>query len=248
MTVSLIIDIVIALICAIIIIKDAVRGFIKSFMIFARTVLAFLLAYIFNAPLARLLSEKIFLGCARGWIFDAFCSTQIGDDQYALYQLFDGIPEWFTNLTVSSGVEDWMVQEYFANETPAPMWALNQMSNSLGDALSALISTVVSFLLIFILVEIVVGIIGILLNKIGKIPMLKFINILLGACIGAVISAIVAWMISKGIGWIIGFGANYYPDIFKQEILDNSVIIKFFLEHDLWLWATENFPAFFNII
>ena len=240
MTASLIIDIIIALICAIIIIKDAVRGFIKSFMIFARTILAFLLAYIFNAPLARLLSDKIFVGCARGWIYDAFCSTWIADDQYALYQLFDGIPDWFTNLTVSSGVEDWMVQEYFAQENPAPMWALNQMSNSLGDALADLISTIVAFLVIFIVAEIIIGIIGVLLNKIGKIPMLKFINILLGACIGAIVSAVVAWLLTKGISWVITFGANYYPDVFKESIAEDSVIMKFFLEHDLWAWAREN--------
>ncbi len=243
MTVSLIIDILIAFICAIIIIKNAARGFIKSFMAFARTILAFLLAYIFNAPLARLLSDKIFVGCARGWIYDAFCSTRIGEDQYALYQLFDGIPDWFTELTVSSGVEDWMVQEYFANETPAPMWALNQMSNSLGDALSAVISTIVSFIVIFIVAEIVIGIIGVLLNKIGKIPMLKAINVLLGACIGAVISAVVAWLIAKGISWVIGFGANYYPDIFSQDIIENSSIMKFFLEHDLWTWAKDTFEG-----
>ena len=243
MTVSLVIDIVIALICAIIIIKNAARGFIKSFMAFARTILAFLLAYIFNAPLARLLSDKIFVGCARGWIYDAFCSTWIGEDQYALYQLFDGIPDWFTELTVSSGVEDWMVQEYFANETPAPMWALNQMSNSLGDALSAVISTIVSFIVIFIVTEIVIGIIGVLLNKIGKIPMLKVINVLLGACIGALISAVVAWLIAKGISWVIGFGANYYPDIFSQDIIENSSIMKFFLEHDLWTWAKDTFEG-----
>lgn len=241
MTASLIIDIIIALICAIIIVKDAIRGFIKSFMIFARTILAFLLAYIFNAPLARLLSEKIFVGCARGWIYDAFCSTWIAEDQYALYQLFDGIPDWFTNLTVSSGVEDWMVQEYFVNKTPAPMWALNQMSNSLGDALANLISIILAFLVIFIVAEIVIGIIGVLLNKIGKIPMLKFLNILFGACIGAIVSAIVAWLISKGVSWVISFGANYYPDIFKQEIIDNSSIMKFFLEHDLWIWAKDTF-------
>lgn len=243
MTASLIIDIVIALICAIIITKNAVRGFIKSFMTFARTILAFLFAYIFNAPLARLLGAKIFDGCARGWIYDAFCSTKIAEDQYALYQLFDGIPDWFTELTVSSGVEDWMVQEYFVNETPAPMWALNQMSNSLGDALSAVISTVVSFILIFIISEIVIGIIGALLNKVGKIPMLKVINILLGACIGAVISAVVAWLIAKGINWIVGFGANYYPDIFSSDIIENSSIMKFFLDHDLWTWAKDTFAG-----
>ena len=66
MTVSLVFDIIIFALCAFLIIKNAVRGFIKSFITFAKTILAFLLAYLFYAPVARFLSNKIFLGCARG--------------------------------------------------------------------------------------------------------------------------------------------------------------------------------------
>lgn len=241
MTVSLVFDIVIFAVCGIIIIKNAVRGFIKSFITFAKTILAFLLAYLFNAPVARFFSDKIFLGCARGWIYDAFCSTQIGEDQYALYQLFDGIPEWFTNLTVSSGVEDWMVQEYFVNETPAPMWALNQMSNSLGDVLSYLISVVVSFLAIFIIAEIVFAIVGALLNKIGKKSMLKVVNIILGACIGVVISLVIAWLISTCVVWLLDFGCKYYPDVFNRELLKDSWVVDFFEKNDIWLWVKKVF-------
>ncbi|MBR2024623.1 MAG: CvpA family protein [Clostridia bacterium] len=236
MTVSLVFDIVILVICAIIIIKNAVRGFIKSFITFSKTILAFLLAYLFNAPVARFLSDKIFLGCARGWIYDAFCSTQIGEDQYALYQLFDGIPEWFTNATVSSGVEDWMVQEYFVNEQPAPMWALNKMSNSLGEELSYLISVVVAFLAIFLIAEIVIGILGIFLNKLGQKSMLKVINVILGACIGLVISAFIAWIIAFCVLWVLDFGGKYYPDVFSRELLNESWTIQFFEKYDIWSW------------
>ena len=241
MTVSLAFDIVILVICAIIVIKNAVRGFIKSFITFSKTILAFLLAYLFNAPVARFFSNNIFLGCARGWIYDAFCSTKIGEDQYALYQLFDGIPDWFTNVTVSSGVEDWMVQEYFVNEQPAPMWALNKMSNSLGEELSYLISVVVAFLAIFLLAEIVIGIIGVFLNKLGKKSMLKVINIILGACIGLVISTVIAWLITLGTLWVLDFGGRYYPDVFSRELLNDSWTVGLFEKYDIWSWIKSLF-------
>ena len=236
MTVSLVFDIIIFALCAFWIIKNAIRGFIKAFITFAKTILAFLLAYLFCAPVGRFFSDKIFLGCARGWIYDAFCSTQIGEDQYALYQLFDGIPEWFTNITVSSGVEDWMVQEYFVNEKPAPMWALNQMSNSLGDELSYLISVIIAFVAIFLVAEIAFTIIGSLLNKIGKRPLLNTLNVILGICIGVVISIVSAWLISSAVLWILDFGAKYYPDVFNREILSDSIVIEFFGKYDVWSW------------
>lgn len=236
MSVSLVFDIIIFALCAFLIIKNAVRGFIKSFVTFAKTILAFVVAYVFCAPVANFLSDKIFLGCARGWIYDAFCSTQIGEDQYALYQLFDGIPEWFTKITVNSGVENWMIEEYFAKENPAPMWALNQISNSLGDKLSYIISTAVAFLAIFLVAEIVFAIIGSLLNKIGKIPLFNVMNILLGACIGVLISSIFAWLISSAFVWMLDFGARYYPDVFNNELLSDSMVVEFFGKFDIWTW------------
>ena len=241
MSVSLVFDIIIFALCAFLIIKNAVRGFIKSFVTFAKTILAFLLAYLFCSPVAKFFSDKIFIEWSRGWIYDAFCSTQIGEDQYALYQLFDGIPEWFTKLTVSSGVEDWMVQEYFGNETPAPMWALNQMSNSLGKELSLLISKILAFIAIFILVEILISILGFLLSKIGKLPVLKFVNVLLGALIGVIVSFAIAWIITKATVWFLEFGAGFYPNVFNSELLSDSRVVEYFNSHDVWKWITGIF-------
>ena len=117
---------------------------------------------------------------------------------------------------------------------------MTSISTAFGNSLSWLISAVVSFVVLFIVAEIVVAIIGALLNKLGKVPMLKVLNIVLGACIGIVISAVTAWLIALAVKWVIYFGNSYYPDIFSNEILENSIITKFFLENDLWQWTKEH--------
>ncbi len=246
MSASLVIDIIIVFIGAIIIIKNAARGFVKSFMTFARSILAILVAYIFNGPLADLLNEKIFTRVARGWIYDAFCSTRVGEDQYALYQIFDGIPDWFTEVTVSSGVEDWMVQEYFQNNQVASLSVLEQISDSLGKALGGLISAIVAFLIIFIVAEIIIALLGVLLNKLAKLPMIRVVNVLLGAFIGVIIAFVTGWIIAMCVSWVVGFGNSYYPDIFRPEIISDSKIMKFLLEHDIWTWAKDTFLKTFN--
>jgi hypothetical protein len=70
--------------------------------------------------------------------------------------------------------------------------------------------------------------------------MLKVINIILGAFIGVVISAVIAWLIALGVKWVIYFGNSYYPNIFSDEIIENSIITKFFLDNNLWLWVKEH--------
>ncbi len=234
MTISLAIDILIAFICLIVIIRNAARGFIKSFMTFAKTILAFLVAYIFNSPLAKLLSEKIFLGISNKWVLDAFVSTADGEGGYALYNLFDGIPEWFTNMMMKSGMDDVAIQKYFAGKENASYEVMQELAGGLGAALSSIISTVVACLVLFIVTEILLIFVGILLGKVGKLPVFRFVNVILGALIGVAVSAVIAWLISLGITYAIQFGANYKPEIFNSTIIENSRILKFFSEHNLW--------------
>ena len=232
--VSLIIDIVFAIICLILIIRNASRGFIKSFMAFARTILAVFLAYLFNAPLAGLFDEKIFRGLATGWVHNAFLSTDDGTGVYHLHTLFDGVPDWFTNVLMRSGADEETIQKYFHSGEGAPIEIVEQFSNSVGALLSSLISTIVAVIVIFIVVELLLLLVGVLLNKAGKLPVIKLINILLGACIGGLFSFAISLLLSTAVIWIIGFGAGYNADIFSGDIITNSLFLNFFHEHNIW--------------
>ena len=232
--ISLIIDIIIALVCLIIIIRNAAKGFIRSFMAFAKTILAVFLAYIFNAPLASLLNEKFFLNMSTGWISNAFLSTHDGEGLYQLYTLFDGIPSWFANMLLRSGVDEATIQRYFYSGESAPIEVVDQLSTSLGSLLSSVISTVLAVIIIFVAVEIILAILGALLNKAGKLPIIKFVNIVLGALIGAVFSAAITLLIATALIWIINFGAGYTATIFASELITDSIFLNFFHTHNIW--------------
>ena len=241
MAVSLTFDIVIGLICVITVLRNAARGFIKSLVIMMKSVLAIFLAYLFNAPLARGISAWIFQDLSRGWVNDLMISTAQEDGRYALYQIFDGIPDWFTRVTVSQGIDQETVQKYFVENNLASDKIVQELTPPLGDALSMLISTVIAFIVIFIVIEIILVFVGKLLYRLGDLPIWRGINIILGALMGAVISAVIAWLISKGIIFVFEFGANYYPDVFTDEIIENTVIVEFFGEHNIFTMVAEWF-------
>ncbi len=232
--VSLIIDIVIALICLIIIIRNAARGFIRAFMAFARTILAILLAYLFNSPLAGLLDKNVFSSISHGWVYNAFVSTDNGQGGYNLYTLFDGIPEWFTNALMRSGVDEQTIQKYFYSGESAPIEVVDELSVSLGGLLSSFISTVLAVIIIFVVVEIVLLILGLLLNKVGQIPIFKFLNILLGAAIGVVFSAVVVLLLATVVIWVIQFGAGYNANVFTESLITDSIFLDFFYRNNMW--------------
>ena len=238
--VSLILDILIGVVCLVIIIKNAVRGFIKSFMVLARTVLAVLIAVVFSAPLAKWLAPTFFYNWAVNTSKTAFFATKIAENQYQISDVFEGVPEFATKFALNySGINETMHQSYFVENLPATEADTTLIATNVGHTLAFAISVVIAFIALFIVTEIVFAIIGALLNKLSKVPILKSVNIILGGLIGVVISAVTAWLLSKGIQWVISFGNNYYPEIFTSDILDKSVLVKFFLEHDLWLLAKE---------
>lgn len=234
MAASLIFDIGIALICLIIIIRNAARGFLKSFITLMKSVLAIFLAYLFNAPLARGLSGWFFEDLSYGWVRDLMLSTDKGDGGYALYEIFDGIPEWFTKITVTHGIDEEKVTYYFVEENLASQEIIDEFASPLGNALSMLISTVIAFISLFIIIEIILFFVGKLLDKVGKLPIFRTVNIILGALVGVVVAVVIAWLISTAILYVFDFGSNYYPDIFDHSIIEKTVIVEFFEEHNLF--------------
>ena len=240
MAVSLIFDIVIAAIGLIIILRNAARGFIKSVISLMKSVLAVFLAYLFSGPLARAFDEWFFGDIARGWVQDIIASTK-KEGGYALYEIFDGIPDWFTKVSVSQGVDEQTVQKYFVEQNLASSETVSGLTDIFGHALSMLISTVVAFIVLFIGIQIVLIGVGALLNRLGKVSVWRFVNIGLGALIGVIISAVIAWLISVIIIFVFEVGSNYYPDVFDMQIIEESVIVKFFGEHNLFTMVKDFF-------
>ena len=227
MALSLVFDISIGAICLIIILRNAFRGFIKSFITFMKSVLAIFLAYLFNAPLAKGLTKWFFGDMSRGWVKDLMLSTET-EGGYALYEIFNGIPNWFVKVSVTHGIDKDTVNYYFVEKNPASLEKVEELSAPLGDALAMLISTVIAFIAIFIVIEIVLVFVGALLNKLSELPVWKAVNIVLGALIGALISAAIAWILSSIIVFIYDFGANYYPKAFNHEVIEKTVLVEFF--------------------
>jgi len=244
--ISLVIDILIGILCLVIVIKNAARGFIKSLMVLARTVLAVLIAVVFNAPIARLFGQAFFNNWAQGVSHDAFFATKIAEDQYRVCDVFNGVPKFATNFALNhSGVDQEMLQKYFTECNPATEADTAFIATGVGNALSYVISVALAFIVLFIVVEIIFAIIGVFLNKLAKVPMLKSVNIILGGAIGAIFAITLAWLISKGVQWVFQFGQNYYPDVFQQKIIEDTYIVEFFLEHDLWQWVKEHLAISF---
>jgi uncharacterized membrane protein required for colicin V production len=241
MTIGLVIDIVLALICLIIIIKNAVNGFIRSFMGFARAVLAIFISYLFYVPFAKLLGNLFFTRISEKWVSDAFSSTYNAETGlYDLYKVFDGIPNWFVKVLIKSGVDDATIQTYLVEQNGASPELADTLVRGIGGQLSMLLSTILAIIILFIVVQIALVFVGKLLENISKLPVFRVLNIILGALIGAVISAVLVWLLSEGLIWIINFIARYNESLFAP-IPEQSVFLEYFKDRNVWEIARARF-------
>lgn len=241
MAVSLTIDIILGLIILVFVIRNAIRGFVKSFITMMRSVLAIFLAYLLNAPLAKGFCSWFMNDLARGWANNLMLSTEHEGGGYALYEIFDGIPDWFIKATMSNGIEKERVEYYFVEKNLANEAIIEEFSYPIGDAMAMLISRIIAFIVIFIVVEIIFIFVARFLDGLSDASVWRGVNVVLGGLMGAIISVAVVWVLSVCIIWVIEFGANYYPDIFKPELIENTVILEFFGEYNLFTTVSDWF-------
>ena len=241
--VSLVFDIALIVLCVFYILRYAIRGFVRSLMALVKTLLAPLVSIIFCTPLAKVISNALFIDWSTNTVNNLLTSTQAPDGTYELYTLLEGIPNWFVNLLIS-GLDKETTDDlwrYFVGDTAtgeyfsADIAKVDEFTAILGGQLSLLISIIISFIAIFVVAEILFVIIGALLNKLTQKSMVKVLNILLGAIIGAIIAAFIAMAICLGVDKVFEFGASYYPEVFKESILDGTILFKFFRD-DFWAW------------
>lgn len=242
--VNLVLDGIFVLFIAFVIIRNCVKGFLSSLISLVKTVVAPVFAVVFNLPIARLIS-KIFDGACAKWIHKLLLTTKttelvegVESVSYDVANIFDGVPNMVTRFILSAGEKSdtvSLIDEFFgANPKMATLDELDVLSNALGARVALGISIIITFVLIFLVVEITLIIVGKLLNKlIQRVTMIKVINIVLGGLVGATIAILVTWAACFGIGKAFEFGQHYYPSIFVDDYWNGTLVVRFFIEHDL---------------
>ena len=246
--VNLALDGVFILLIAIVIIRNCVKGFLSSIISLIKTVVAPVAAVVFNLPIARLIA-KPFNGACSQWIYKLLLTTETKEfvegveaKLYDVDTIFEGIPNMITRFILRAG-ENYPTKEFIdkffdTTDGNVPAFAtteeLTQISDVIGSRVALGVSILVTFVAIFVIVELFLLIFGALLNKlIKKVKMIKAINILMGGLIGLAIGVIITWAGCFGVGKVFEFGQHYYPNIFLDEYWNGTIVVKFFIEHDI---------------
>lgn len=115
----------------------------------------------------------------------------------------------------------------FALAKPISMMFADKILTDAPKEISSSVAIAISFVIMYAVAHMAIAIIANILDIVSKLPVLNFTNKSLGIIMGAVLGILYACVFSVILGYGYPLLAEIYPEIFTDELLNNSMIYSF---------------------
>lgn len=218
-TLPLILDGILILIFASFIIIGRKKGFVKTVLSLAATIISIIVAKEYSPAVAQWLNDNFIHEMGVNWLTNLISDNISGGAQAVADAIPQAISEAVASL-MNTSVESMIYGAATAEQIAA---AAEKIYSAAEGAFILAFINAVAFLVLFIIANLILSLGVSLINTIFKLPVLKRINKLLGGIIGAVKGAI-------GIGVIctlLEVSSQLFVDSQMQTAVDGSLIVQF---------------------
>lgn len=235
MNISSIIDLVLVILTVTLVIRYTIKGAVKSIFSFVKTFLAIAVAYLFRNPVAKLINEMFMGNWVRGWVYDSLYASARGGEIKGInfVNVYEKTPKFFTNILSKFDMDLSGFNEAISSLPHATDEQIGALADNIGSSVSLLLSMILGMVVIFILSLLVLTFIINLFDKVTRLPVLNFVNRILGAVIGLLIAAMVIWAVNGVITMLITFVGPMAPNTFNEDIINNSYILSMLKDTNL---------------
>ncbi|MBQ3040415.1 MAG: CvpA family protein [Clostridia bacterium] len=219
---GIVIDILLLAIAVIFIIRHARLGFVKSVLNSLKALLAIGLAFLLRVPVARLFDSWFMNKAVTQWVYESLSSSAIGaDPAFDLVTLYETCPMAYNGLLSSFGLETEGLDGQITNIESLSDEAIVALSENIGSSLSYFCSIALALLVLFVIAIIALTIVIAVLDLVTRLPVLNFLNRVLGGVIGVVWAALFAW----ALGTVLTVVSTFLPDLIGQNAITDSIIL-----------------------
>ena len=228
---SLIVDIVLAIISILVIVKYSIKGFLKTILDIARLALSVLLAVMFRGVVADLLNKLFMTNAIHNWVYNSLTSKIGGiSETVDFVKIYQNAPEFYSKVLASFDLNFEQFEEAINNLSAENV---DNVTTMIADPLANMLSTLIAVIVIFAVAMIILYFVVKLLNNITKIKLIGVINRILGVGFGVLLASIIVWGISFLLQIAISTIGPMYPDIINSSLTENSMIINILKEAGL---------------
>lgn len=217
------VDIILIVIFAIAIIISACKGFFRSLIDLAGSLLAIIAAKILSQGFAKPVYDGVVADTVKSALANKLGQGASADYVQQLEEILSSIPEGINGILQIIGLDKQVLLDKISSANLNGDNLIESLMNSVVEPVVTTVIQLVLFVILAIVLIIVIKIVALLLDKIiDKLPIIKSFNKTLGALFGVVRGVIDVVIVSLLISVVAGFIKN--PDVVTA--VESSVIIN----------------------
>nr|MBQ5811929.1 CvpA family protein [Clostridia bacterium] len=227
------IDVILVAITLAVIIGGIRRGFIRSVFKLCSTIAAVIVAVLFYKELSAYFYDAFFFEITSEYI-GGLIGNIIGDISESLdvSAIAAALPEQIRSTAELLGLN---IEEIITNSiTSESLVSADALTEGIAQSVATVVSNVTAFAALFFGSLIVLGLLGFILDKIAKLPVLKTANRFLGFVFGVAEAFVLGMIVAKIISAIFSAYGALNPEFTFTAVAENTYIAKFLLDVCPW--------------
>lgn len=209
------------------------RGFIRSVLGAAKTVLAVIATYLFGARASAWLAERVIGARVTSYVHSRFVAMhEQGTEVFDLSHVAENLPEWLKNIFERTGV-DFSTSGY-ESITEANGDQLYDMATSFAAPIAKVISDFLGYALVFFAALLCLNILAALLGKVADLPIIRGCDRLLGLVLGVLCAMLYASVYAVLIYAIFSMIEGAEHAFRFHEAMEQTRLFKFIYEYNVF--------------
>lgn len=241
MKISLICDIVLALLFVLIVADGYRKGFIKSLLGLACVLIAAVCASLLTPPVSAWLSDKYVEDAVKDTVSSSIHTVIDDSDSTDKSEgLFSAIDKFV--IGDSGAATDKYVSQILDSTLSDD--AVDSVSGEIAKTISRPLCNSAAFFIIFIISSLLVRIVASLLDGVFRLPVLKQANKLLGLVFGLLCALIFMMVVSRVFVCMLPWLSGLTDGKIGQDVLNDSHLLSFFSKYNVFKEIIKDISAF----
>ncbi len=211
------------------------RGFIRSVLGAAKTLVAAIVAYLFGSAASAWLESRYLLSHVTGVIYDRLLDTLgQGDGHFDLSAVLNNLPDWLKTLLGVFRVDVSGIEDAYGSVTDGSAETLREMAESIGQPVAHVLSDVAAYAVLFFGTILVLTLLSFLLGKIADLPVIRTCDRFLGFFLGVLGAILYASAYTLLLYLVLSFVQTSYEQLGFSQAFEQTILFRWVWEHNIF--------------
>jgi uncharacterized membrane protein required for colicin V production len=230
----LFLDLAPAILIAVTVIVCWHRGFIRSMLGVAKTLIAVIVTYLFGERVSAWLAEHVIGDRVTNYVHTRFLAMhEQGGEVFDLAHTIENLPNWLKVLIKHTDTSSAVGTDY-AGMSEASGEQLYDMAQSFAAPITNVISDFLGYSAVFLVAMLLLTLLAFVLGKIADLPVIRTCDRLLGFLLGLVSAALYASVFAVLIFAVFSMIEGANEGFRFHEALEQTMLFKYVYEYNIF--------------